>query len=90
MLANETIVNASGWASLDVKDNDEANQDRLDFSHKVARVFGTSEGKEVLDALVKSYLVVGYSSNDTHQTYREIGRGDVVRKILAEIEISSK
>lgn len=89
-LASETLVQANGWS--DIADNNEINQDRLQFSHKIAKIFGTIEGKEVLDAMVKKYLLATIANDTDTQIAigRKQGRCDVVKYILSEIEISNK
>ena len=88
-LIRETLVQAKGWSSFDKVDNKVENQEYLEFAHKVARTFATKDGKEVLNALVDRYLVKSFSnSNDTNELLRKSGRADVIKQILAQIEIS--
>ncbi len=90
-IASEAIVTAEGWQEFDVVDQDKGNQDHLNFAHDVAKTFGTSEGKRVLDAMVKKYMMVDIvQSNDSQMGVGiKQGRASVVKQILAQIEISA-
>ena len=86
----DVLVKAEGWSRFDEAPKDKDNQDHLDFAHKVANVFKTSEGQEVLEAMVKKYLIASFSNdNDPHSLIRKQGRADVVKQILAQIETSN-
>ena len=89
--ANEQLAAAEGWSQFDVPEKDIANQDRLNFSHKVAKVFSETEGKEVLTALISRYLLCDIVTPSDTQFSAGIkqGRADVVKQILAHIEISN-
>lgn len=91
-LANEYMISASGWTQFDEAPKDQGNAEYLEFAHKVARVFGTPEGKEVLDAMVKKYLLTDIANATDTQVGIGIkqGRASVVKQILAQIEISNK
>ena len=91
MLANEQITRAEGWSQFDITPTEDNAQKHLDISHKVAGVFSTTEGKEILNLFVSRYLL-----NDIvtpHDTQFAVGikqgRADVVKQILAHIEISN-
>lgn len=88
-LAGEHLIRANGWEHLDNSENKVANQDYLDFAHKVANVFGTKQGKELLSIFVDRYLIQSFTSdNEPMSLIRKQGRADVIKQILAQIEIS--
>lgn len=89
-LIRETLTQAKGWSSFDRVDNKTENQEYLEFAHKVAKTFSTPDGKEVLNAMVDRYLVKSFTnSNDVNDLLRKQGRADVIKQILAQIEISN-
>lgn len=89
-LANEYLTQARGWNEFEIADTSKPNQEHLDFSHKVAKIFSSSEGKEVLIALVQRYLIGSFTNdNEPNSLLRKQGRADVIKQILAQIEISN-
>ena len=90
-IANEYLVTAEGWQQFDVPEKDKSNQERLNFSHKVAKLFSSTEGNEVLQALIARYLLGDIVTPSETQFGAGIkqGRADVVKQILAHIEISN-
>ena len=90
-LADETIISANGWEQFETANKGKSNQEHLDFAHKIAKTFGTSEGQEVLEMLVKRYLLADIvQPNDTQFSAGiKQGRASVVKQILANIEISN-
>ena len=92
MLANEYIVKAEGWSEFDLADQEDGrNQERLDVSHKIAKLFTSKAGKEVLDLMVRQYLLADIAlPNDTQIAVGiKQGKASVVKEILAHIEISN-
>lgn len=92
MIADETLISAEGWSQFDThQPKEKEKQEHIDFSHKVAKVFKSREGKEVLSLMVKRYLLNDIAQdNDTQIGIgRKQGRADVVKQILAHIEISN-
>ena len=89
-LASETLITARGWSSFDVAERN-TQQEYLDFAHLVASLFGTPEGKKVLDVMIKKYLLRDIAGDNDSQIAigRKQGRADVVKQILAQIEISN-
>ena len=49
MLANEYIVKAEGWNQFEQSDNAIPADNRLELSHKIAKLYNSKLGKEVLD-----------------------------------------
>jgi hypothetical protein len=90
MLADK-IVEAQGWARFDEAPENDINQEHLDFAHKVARVFESDDGKAVLDAMIKKYLLTDIvTANDTQfGAGIKQGRASVVKYILAQMEVSA-
>lgn len=90
-LASDELVSANGWQEFEKADNTKTNQDYLDFTHKVARVFNSTEGKEILDIMVSKYLLCDIAQpNDTQiQIGIRQGRASLVKQILGQIEISN-
>lgn len=89
-LANEYLTQAQGWDKYDIADTTKPNQEHLDFSHKVAKIFSTTEGKAVLSAMVQRYLIGSFTNdNEPNSLIRKQGRADVIKQILAQIEISN-
>ena len=95
MIANSTLLKAEGWSKeFDVatpEDRVEQNADRLEISHKFAKLYSSKIGKEILDLMVRQYLL-----NDVvtaHDTQFGVGirqgKASVVKEILAHIEISN-
>ena len=92
-VASEELISAKGWQEFDVVDNtDKSNQQHLDFAHDVAKIFKTREGKRVLKAMVQKYLLGNIvSPNDTNMGVGiKQGRADVIKNIMAQIEISDE
>ncbi len=91
-LASDKLVSANGWQEFDVVDNtkDKNNQAHLDFAHSVASTFKTTQGKEVLNAMIQRYLLVDIVSAGDTQFAAGIkqGRASVIKSILSQIEIS--
>lgn len=89
-LAQEKYITASGWDKFDVVEQGTKEDKHLEFAHKVAKIFGTTEGKEVLDAMVNKYLVRKIvSPHDTQFGAGEKqGEANVIHQILAQIELS--
>lgn len=79
-----------GWQDLDVNDNKETFDERMEFARRVERVFSTEDGKEVLEAMVKRYLMIDVVvANDTQFSAGiKQGRASVVKAILGQIELS--
>lgn len=90
-LANEYLTQARGWNEFEIADKSKPNQEYLNFSHKVAKIFSSSEGKEVLSAMVQRYLLCDIVQPNDSQFSAGIkqGRASVVKQILANIEISN-
>lgn len=91
-LANEYLISAEGWQQFDVAPTEDDNkQKRLDFSHKVAKVFGSPEGKEVLNTMVQMYLLNDIVSPNDTQFAAGIkqGKASLVKQIMAQIELSN-
>lgn len=90
-LARETLINAQGWSKFDESDNKKTNQEHLEFTHCVARTFGTKDGQKVLAAMVDKYMLCDIASNTDTQIGigRKQGRVDVVKYILSQIELSN-
>ena len=89
-LANETLVSASGWAKHD-PESINPNQAYLDHCHRVAKIFGTSDGQEVLKVMVHDFLlqdVVTASDNQFSAGIKQ-GQAKIVKRILAQIETSN-
>jgi hypothetical protein len=91
MIASDTLIQATGWKEFDIADKDDNNQERLDFSHSVASLFTSIDGKKLLDVFVKQFLLNNIvSPNDTQFAVGiKQGRADVIKQILAHIEISN-
>jgi len=89
--ANEYLVTAEGWSQFDVPEKDATNQDRLDFSHDIAKTFSSTEGKKVLTALVSRFLLSDIVTAHETQFGAGIkqGQANVVKQLLAHIEISN-
>jgi len=92
-VAQEHIISAVGWSKFDEVTEDDVvlnNNDRLEFSHKVAKLFSSKLGKDILIVMVQQYLLSDVAH--AHDTMVGIGirqgRSDVVKQILAHIEIS--
>ena len=90
-LADETLINAKGFEQFDVADNSKLDDKRLDFSHIIAATFNSTEGKQVLDAMVKKYLVRTIANNNDSLIAigRKQGEADVIHYILGQIELSA-
>ena len=89
-LAGEHLISASGWQEFETADNKKQNQEHLDYAHKVAKVFGSKEGKEILNMFVKGYLIGSFTNdNEPSSLIRKQGRADVIKHILAQIELSN-
>lgn len=64
----------------------------MEFARRVERVFSTEDGKEVLDAMVRRYLMVDIvCANDTQfASGIKQGRASVIKAILGQLELSRK
>jgi len=73
-----------------VNDNKQAFDERMEFARRVERVFSTEDGKEVLDAMVRRYLMIDIVvANDTQFSAGiKQGRASVIKAILGQIELS--
>jgi len=90
MLAGEHLIQAEGWKQFDAAKPEEENQDRLEFSHKVTKLFNSRDGKVVLKAMIEKYMVSSFTNdNDPYSIIRKQGRADVIKDILTQIEISN-
>jgi hypothetical protein len=91
MLANEELIKAKGWGEAIPKE-EKGNPEYLEFANKVAKTFGTRDGKAILEAFIQRYLLVDIVTDTTTQfgAGRRQGHADVVKQILAQIEISNK
>lgn len=89
-LAGDEVISANGWSSLEQADNKKPNQEHLNFTHKVAGLFSSTEGQQVLKAMVDKYLITSFTNdNEPNSLIRKQGRADVVKYILSQIEISN-
>ena len=91
MLANEYIAKAEGFSQFDMADNSTPSDDRLEKSHKIAKLFGSKAGREVLDIFIRDYLLADIVQEHSTQFSAGIrqGKASVVKQILAHIEISN-
>jgi len=89
-LANESLLKTKGWQQFDVVEKDEDNQEHLNFAHDVATTFNSVQGRKVLNALVKRYLMADIVRPGDTQFAAGIrqGQASVVKSILAQIELS--
>jgi len=93
-VAGEHIIKAKGWEQFDQASEDSSEQlntQRLEISHKIAKLYNSKAGKEVLNLMVNQFLLTDIAT--PHDTQVGIGikqgRADVVKQILAHIEISN-
>ncbi len=62
----------------------------MEFARRVERVFSTEDGKEVLEAMMRKYLMVDIVVAQDTQFSAGIkqGRASVIKAILGQIELS--
>lgn len=91
MLADEYMVKAEGWSQFEQAENDSPADERLELSHKIAKLFNSKPGKEVLDIMVRQYLLSDIVQAHSTQFGAGIkqGQANVIKNILAHIEISN-
>ena len=81
-----------GWKEFDVNPNMETFDEKIEFARRVERVFSTEDGKEVLDAMIRRYMMVDIVCVNDTQFGAGIkqGRASVIKAILGQLELSRK
>jgi len=94
-IATDTLKGADGWAALELASLDEIDQavrqqKLLIAGHFQSTFCNSEQGKFVLDTLVRDYLLprIANPGDDAVTIGIRQGQADVVRQILALIELA--